>query len=460
MARTKTDTAKVTIQKTNTEDDSVEYKRRHSSDAGSSEPGTSDWVLKIEKVAISDNFQNILGGSIDSPVVGECFSGYAMTITGWVLGLVSPVMSAKIRHAFTNMTVTEVCEPRSDVFEFYPAWPEAEFTGFQASILSVGLPPKFQLDIVVTFEDGRDEILGSIWGVRKPMQMKMASQIQPLFLVFVGRCGSTLIMKLLSQIPEIVMTGNSKSLYEVRLASYYLHALNILAGRADYRTSFLEDLRKIERFYYFKPELIDQETINWCESEQVRNTANWIQRQICQYYESAVTRQNKPGARYFLEKMFADRYERFTAMEVFPIVKQVLNVRHPYDVMASLKSFQNLKLDEEQFCYRRQLFLSIVHSLKTLGDEVFLLRYEDLINNPHMTLTDLLNYLVLENDPGMLTTILESSENLAAELGQHITSQSIQTSVGRWKHDIKDRKTLGLCHLYFDDLLEQLGYSV
>jgi hypothetical protein len=91
-------------------------------------------------------------------------------------------------------------------------------------------------------------------------------------------------------------------------------------------------------------------------------------------------------------------------------------------------------------------------------EHAHLVRYEDLARNPEETLESLLAYLELDASPEVISGLLgNASEQRAAPRG-HMTSESPEASIGRWKQE-RDEAFRRVCDESFADALNTFGYE-
>jgi hypothetical protein len=267
-------------------------------------------------------------------------------------------------------------------------------------------------------------------------------------------------MKMLSGLPEVVVVGKPESLYEVSFSGFMLKALNVMCSPATFDDKLSNDTTILTPFPYVGSKYMNENILRWHGYHSLHNTVSFIHEQIRSYYTFAAVASRKPSPRYFAEKVSAHLFQRLVFREIYPDCKEIVNIRHPYDTIVSSVRFFGKTVDDQEFEFRRELFLCLIQTLETLGDSVFVLRYEDLILEPVETLSALLKYLEIDGDlQDTVDLMLAQSDTLAKELTGHITSSSIASSVGRWKAELTDRELLRKCHYYFDDIIEKLGYS-
>ena len=88
------------------------------------------------------------------------------------------------------------------------------------------------------------------------------------------------------------------------------------------------------------------------------------------------------------------------------------------------------------------------------GSNSYLLRYEDLVREPHKALERLLSYLEIDTGSG----VVEAMTAGAIERSSHRTTPSAEASVGRWREELNDAQ----CRAFekgFAEAFETFGYG-
>jgi hypothetical protein len=172
---------------------------------------------------------------------------------------------------------------------------------------------------------------------------------------------------------------------------------------------------------------------------------------IDDFYRDMQIYTRKPQARFFAEKCDVFTSARDFARLAFDGAKELLLVRDPRDVHCSRRAFwsdsaensvQNLKTVQAVMLRIRQADHQDLH----------VVRYEDLIQQPTETLSRISTYLgldrTIELDPLIEGQIFSS----------HGTSPDPASSIGRWKHELNTDERVSLAQT-FKPFLEAFGYD-
>ncbi len=180
--------------------------------------------------------------------------------------------------------------------------------------------------------------------------------------------------------------------------------------------------------------------------------------------------QGKGPVRCFAEKSLPDQLPD-VFRTIWPGTREIVLVRDIRDVLASMLSFnakrgtasfgRELLADDEAFAVQLAADLArLVESWERRRDEVLLVRYEELVLDPHPTMAAVAAHLGLDAAPATVARVIGEASRPAAELDAHRTSSDPAASIGRWRHDLAGQAPglLARCDELFTPLLEQLGY--
>ena len=85
------------------------------------------------------------------------------------------------------------------------------------------------------------------------------------------------------------------------------------------------------------------------------------------------------------------------------------------------------------------------------------MRYEDLIQSPVEALGPVLEHLGVDSSPAVIEAMMERAEVDFPRMKRHITSESVEASIGRWRRDM-DEDFKARANEIFGDVLVKLGY--
>ena len=188
-----------------------------------------------------------------------------------------------------------------------------------------------------------------ISGQRRPLETGYAPRLQPLLVNSHGRTGTTLLMRMLSAHPGVVVYARPP--YEARGGKYWLHVLKTLAAPTDARTRVgapmefhREPLAAGGNPFYSAAFAAWPAVEAWSGSTYVTELAAFCQRSIDGWYLATATAQEQPVGPlvYFAEKHFPDAYPRLLR-ELYPGARELFLVRDFRDMLASMQAYNARK---------------------------------------------------------------------------------------------------------------------
>jgi len=290
---------------------------------------------------------------------------------------------------------------------------------------------------------------------------RLQSPLTPVMITSSGRSGTTVLMQWLSKYPELVM--GQLYPYEMKLANYYSAAFRVLAAETDRKNSTDPDTMFGDKFRHLigsNPytrlgshgvttsrkalERFFEETVPTAYADTFRNL-------IQEYYNILKQDQNKPLARYFVEKSVLDEAARKGPRLFFGNVREIVLVRDPRDFLCSAKAFWKMSSE--------QALRLVVHSSRRLeeislqaGPDTIVVKYEDLVGSPVETMQRIGDFI------GLSRIKLSDTDNDKSLFGVHGTSSSPASSIGRWRSDLTEKEAehceqhLGSFMKYFEYL--------
>ncbi len=281
----------------------------------------------------------------------------------------------------------------------------------------------------------------------------------PILLSTMGRTGSTAVMSILGQHPNVVVAGDRP--YEVELGCYYAYALRTLLAAGDHERSLrTDDITAVaNRFQigfnpYFAPAFAsvfkNPATLDRFMSGRLPvRLAGAFRDIILDYYEDVATDQGVVRPIYFAEKSLPERDARLGIRFMFPNVREVVLVRDLRDVVCSAGSSNGVAFD--------RLVMATTSAARQIlnidfngSPNTFLVRYEDLILDEPATTAKLFQFLGL-------TSVAPDTRSMTDLFAAHATSATPAASIGRWKRDLtpeQQAKCKG-----FETFLERFNYT-
>lgn len=167
---------------------------------------------------------------------------------------------------------------------------------------------------------------------------------------------------------------------------------------------------------------------------------------IEQWYEGLATSIGRSPV-YFAEKFLPGHIPNL-GWELFPNAKELFLVRDWRDMFASILAFSRkrgmatgfgLEFGRDDATYVEFIRRSVerlVNAWQARRDRAHLIRYEDLVTRPDDVVVRLLEYLALPADPEIVRNMITSASADSAELTAHRTTDSVESSIGRWSRDL------------------------
>lgn len=403
----------------------------------------------------------------------QSWAPYDLTIDGWVVGKTSPVRAVELGVGGRCLWSFPPNVPRDDVKQLHPEIPWAERSGFQHHVSALKLRQEFDLQVGVVLENGEKVGIGWAKGRRRALTPG-PSQLEPIFVTSLGRTGSTWVMALLEQHPEVVVFRPFE--YEPRVARYWAEVFGTLSEPSSYR----QTLGAVEEYdpewwagkrHQLPPiSMEDPEIEQWIGGHGVEEMARMCRGRIDAFYDHVAEMSGKQRPLYFAEKTLPETFSLHILPEFYQRTKHVFLVRDFRDMACSILAFDRRRgfsgfgrgegATEEE--YVRNLGRDadlLVQSWRRAAGSAILLRYEDLIIDPPKALGSLLSQLGLPANEIVVERMLSEASENAASRGQspHPTSTTPAKSIGRWQTDLEP-SLQAVCEEAFGEALEVFGY--
>jgi Sulfotransferase family len=431
-------------------------------------------VHHLAVTSTSPGRRNLREVSIDTPRDGGTSDAWAVRVGGHLLSEAGPVSEIAAVVPGSVLAVATTGLPSPEVVARHPDVPGAEACGFALLVDTLGLPQRFEFRVRAALPDGSRVKVAAIGGERRPLTTAYAPHLQPLLVTSLGRMGTTLLMRMLSAHPGVVVYARPP--YEARGGKYWLHVLKTLAAPTDARTRVgapmefhREPLAAGGNPFYSAAFAAWPAVEAWSGSTYVTELAAFCQRSIDGWYLATAAAQEQPVGPllYFAEKHFPDAYPRLLR-ELYPGARELFLVRDFRDMLASMQAYNartgtedfgrdKAGSDEAWLAHLRQNFLVLRAAWRDRGDPGSLVRYEDLVRAPETVLPPLLSFLGLDAAPAIVACMIAAAD--APELRGHGTAGSPEASIGRWRHDLSPELRAAVAET-FGDLLQQFGYEV
>jgi hypothetical protein len=178
-------------------------------------------VVNIVDVSSRDlSAERLWGCNIELPVPESQTQGYAVIVAGWVLGRSSSAVAVELVNEGAVLLRVPIDILRLDIVAAFPEVTGAERSGFQITLNLSEMAPAFDLLVQTVFEDGSRVRSGVIRGRRRALYSDSQPRLQPLMLTTLDRTGSTWMMRLLGEHPQMVAYRPFQ--YEPRVGSHWI----------------------------------------------------------------------------------------------------------------------------------------------------------------------------------------------------------------------------------------------
>ncbi|MDJ0555858.1 MAG: glycosyltransferase family 92 protein [Microcoleaceae cyanobacterium MO_207.B10] len=439
-------------------------------------------IIKIINVKYLEPVsESLLDFQLNQPAKGAKINTYSIEIAGWVLGKNSPVEILRLINQGKVIRKVAVNRNTPEVGKLYPENQQAKHCGFSTAVGLTGLPLKSEI-IVEAILPNKTQIPIAIIEFQRLTSLTSSYQptLQPLALTCLGRSGTTWLMKLLSEHPNIIVSGGYP--YETLSAQYWIHLFKVISEPAN-------SLESTPKLHYFANksnwighhpfyEISDNyEKFSWFGVDYTKQVATFCQESIDKYYQNIAQTQGKtvslPSEKitYFAEKYHANFPHILQNLsELYADFREIILVRDFRDVLCSMLAF-NAKRNKDGFGIKssqkpedfvsefgKNSVMPLLDRWRKYSSQVHLLRYEDLIQFPVETLSATFEYLELDNSSEVITKILEKVSQDTTQLERHKTSSNPEASIGRWQQELSP-ELKAVCNHVFAEVLSEFGYT-
>lgn len=408
---------------------------------------------------------------IDAPKT-DSVDGYVLEVQGWAV-TAAEVAAVEFVHDRSVVAATELSVRRPDVAEKYATSAAA---GFWKALGTIGLAPEFTITVRIAFADGRIREMAQIRG-RMRLNTAFTPTMQPLMLTSLGRSGSTWLMRMLAEHPNILV--HDRHPYEARVCSYWMHFVKVLGEPAGLPApvDFYEDASRLSQFPFSwtiparRVHPPEQAAVDrWYAGSHVEELASMAQNATESFYREYALAGERRAVAYFAEKSAPAGHCAWTIWQLYPRAKEIFLFRDPRDILASALAFnakrgypsfgrQRVGTDEEFTEVVRADLLSLLSRWKRRSSRGALLRYEDLMRSPEAALREMLDTFALDSSDEVVNSMVRAGNAVTAEVDGHRTSPDGLSSVGRWAKDLEPRLQ-STCNDAFRGLLDEVGYDL
>ncbi len=435
-----------------------------------------DTIEVVRVIRYKENIKQLIGFYIDTPRQNTTLTDtYTINISGWTSNISNPVIAVWFTHDKVNPEVlmtTQPILPRPDVLKIHRTV-ETENCGFSVIFSVLGLPHDIELNIQLILADHTRILAGTIY-LRRLTTISCTYQptMNPLMVTSLGRSGSTWLMRLLAEHPEIIIHRIYP--YEAYHIKYWIRNIfRILSEPINYLSAnsfdklFNLNIDWANHHLYHNPELQP-----WFNHTYIQQAADFC----CQAIDSVYTQLAKNQAEYhnnqphyFAEK-FGPSHVNLLLNELCPNTREIILVRDFRDMLCSSIAFsQKIGVSDfglENTSNEAEIVAATQHRAQSLltywqqrKNQAYLLHYEDLVLKPVETLSKLLIYLGLTADNITIETLLARAAKNQTETQTHATTSSPANSIGRWQRDLPQTLQTA-CQQQLQTELTAFGYTI
>jgi len=429
---------------------------------------------KVLEVTQAPDPGALAGSAIDRPTAGDERADWTLDVRGWAVGEDEPVTAVEGVHEGTVLWRVPPVVDRPQVAARFPQ-AGGDTVGFYALPSVLALPPHHEIELRAVIGDHATAPIGSIVAERAPLTTTFEPQRQPILITTFGRTGSMLLMRLLSSHPDVLAYKPHR--FEQRVAGYWIEALLALSDPASYLRGITPQAvagQGVEdRMWWLGIDapmpwpLRDEAVQEWLGGEAVEALAETCQQRIDAVYETIATATGATHEPFFAEK--SSLRVSSVAAELYPNGRELFLVRDFRDMVCSMLAFNEKRgvsgfgraeagSDVEFVETLGGQATSLARAWERRGDRALLVRYEELVLDPAHALAGLLEHVGVDSSPDTIRSMLEQLEEDIPELREHPTSDSAQSSIGRWRTDL-DPELAETCERAFGPALELFGYE-
>jgi sulfotransferase family protein len=426
-------------------------------------------VLDVRRFPLDRSL--VAAAAVDTPVPGLHSDGHVLDIRGWVVGIRGRAETIEVIGDHGLIRSAPVRVPRRDVADRFRQVEGADTCGFRTAVGLAGLGGTFRLEIRALFADGTRVPIATIVGTRTSVSVDSSNLLQPIILTSLGRTGTTWLMRLMLEHPQMVV--HPAHPHEVHAAAYWAHMFKVLSEPADHLHSahpdaFRTRMSHVGHHPFSGPPVTAEPAMaDWFGVDYPDRLAAFSTQAIDSFYRRLAKTQGKKP-RYFAEKFQPDLIPALM-WELYPNGREVVLVRDFRDVVCSVLAFnrkrgfadfgrESAASDEDYVRAFASHCRWLLEAYRSRADRAFLLRYEDLIIRPEETLRELLVHLDLPSDDRLVAGMLDRASTVGGPLADHRTTDHAKRSVGRWVLDM-DPSLQQACEESLSQVLLDFGYD-
>lgn len=397
----------------------------------------------------------------------------AFNLVGWVVGRQAPVERVELWQTGKVVQAAAVGDSRPNVAKQFPGTAWAADAGFLMTVDSLDYDTAIDGELRAVLDDGLSVPLAVIEGRSQRFPPADAQNLQPLAVTSLARSGSTWLMRLLAEHPEIVAFRRYP--YEMRPALYWTHMLKVLSeppARSKpiaHPKTFFRDAFAVGANPFHTSALQEYPPLQeWSETAYLTHLASFCYDSIESWYRQVAIGQGQSNAAYFAEKRHPAEHPGLL-WNMYPGMREIFLLRDFRDVASSALAFnaqrgregfgrQHVASDEEFLVSLSHAGTRLLQHWTRQSARSHLVRYEELVTSPSDTLRAMLIYIGVDASSATIDGMIERASRESPELQQHQTSGSSASSIGRWRRDL-DPALQAVASDVFSDLLARFDYD-
>lgn len=429
----------------------------------------------IDSVSFNTEAYGALHFRLERPVSPGEGGGDLLPIAGWAWGRHTAVVGISVLEHGAPVTTGSVGTPRPDVPQAFPAESIGEACGFNALVALLGVRATFTLQLVAEMANGHRVRFAEIAGRRFAAHVESNQSetplhrddepLIPILVTSLGRTGTSWLMHILSCHAEVVACNRWP--HELRASMFWLRTFRAIVEHPhgfDAPQRF--ESRTGESWWEGCDPFALTGVTPWFGRDYVELAGQSARQAISSFYRALARTQGQPEARYFAEKALPNSAAN-QVHELFPDTREIILVRDFRGMFCSILAFnrkrgfqgfgRELVPTDEAYVEILRPAVESLHDAARTRPGSLVVRYEDLITDPHSTVKRLCGYLPVADDRPAIADLLDRASRTTPGMAEHQTSRSGADSLARWQTDLTP-SMIRSCNDVFGDALAAFGY--
>jgi hypothetical protein len=396
-------------------------------------------IVQAKPTELPDAPQSVLDFPRPGPVAGG-----PLKVAGW-FKLQSGLRTVRVQvclREFGNKILweAEVTE-RHDVRLALALGTDVVAFGYDLLLHKLDLPSAFTLDVWVEYGDARPLtrlVLATIHGTNTAGDAVLEAVLAPLYILGLGRSGTTALMKMLGRHPSIVC--GEKYPLEICVSTFHAKMTRIASSFAEHDAFSMARLFSDEQTIGPNPFAslahVDREVMNEVLESTCTMFGNVASEANDIWYSAIAARDQTKSAKFFVEKTVPNQ-ALVNALNVYPTARCIVLVRDPRDIFLSRIRF-NKKRGTRDFgeqvardtAHWAEMHIDECRSLFRIHESfrnrvIKVIRYEDLMTNTAEILASFCQSLGIQYSAEIINLMVESGRDSSGQFANHRTdSQS------------------------------------